>query len=108
MHVVFGPHDVKVWKTMEGCSSPILKGQRFESVYVISAQTTYVDKARKNETVHLWHAHLGHVSYNKLKVMMKKSMLKGLPHLDVMEDIVSVGCQFGKAHQLLYEDSKSN
>ena len=46
------------------------------------------------------------MSYTKLKVMMKKSMLKGLPELDVMEDIICAGCQFSKAHQLPYEDSK--
>ncbi|XP_057251820.1 uncharacterized protein LOC130591886 [Beta vulgaris subsp. vulgaris] len=91
-HVVFGPRDVKVYKTMEGNSSFILEGRRPESVYVMSAQTTYVDKARKNETADLWHACLGHVSYNKLEVTMKKSMLKGLPQLDIKEDIVCVGC----------------
>ena len=64
-----------------------MEERRFESVYVMSAQTAYVDKARKNETTDLWHARLGHMSYNKLKVMMKKSMVKGLPQLDVKEDI---------------------
>ena len=49
---------------------------------------------------------LGHVSYFKLSVMVKKSMLKGLPQLDVRTDTVCVGCQYGKAHQLPYEESK--
>ncbi|KAL3501348.1 hypothetical protein ACH5RR_035800 [Cinchona calisaya] len=35
----------------------------------------------------------GHVSYHKLKIMMMKSMLKGLPQLDVGDDIVCTGCQ---------------
>ena len=83
---------------MKDNSTPILEGQRLESIYVMSAQTTYVDKTRKNETADLWHARLGHVSYTKLKVMMKKSMLKGLLELDVKEDIICVGCQFSKAH----------
>ncbi|XP_048493070.1 uncharacterized mitochondrial protein AtMg00300-like [Beta vulgaris subsp. vulgaris] len=91
---------------MEGNSYPILEGRYLQSFYVMCAQTTYVDKARKNETADLWHAHFGHVDYNKLEVMIKKSMLKGLPQLDVKEDIVCAGCQFGKAHQLPYEDSK--
>ena len=33
-------------------------------------------------------------------------MLNGLPQLDVKEDVVFAGCQFGKAHQLPYEESK--
>ena len=37
---------------------------------------------------------------------MKKTMLKGLPQLDVRAEIVCTGCQYGKAHQLPYEDSK--
>jgi len=45
----------------------------------MAAQDAYVDKARKNEIEDLWHARLGHVSYHKLKVMMQKSMVKGLP-----------------------------
>ena len=37
---------------------------------------------------------------------MKKSMLKGLPQLDVREDTISASCQYGKEHQLPYEDFK--
>ncbi|XP_075650203.1 uncharacterized protein LOC142620778 [Castanea sativa] len=37
---------------------------------------------------------------------MSKSMLKGLPQLECREDIVYVGCQYGKAHQLPYRESK--
>jgi transposase InsO family protein len=77
-----------------------------ESVYVMSAESTYVDKTRKNETVDLWHARLGHVSYHKLKVMMNKSLVKGIPQLECREDKVYVGCQYGKAHQLPYQESK--
>ncbi|KAL3520667.1 hypothetical protein ACH5RR_018816 [Cinchona calisaya] len=60
----------------------------------MSAQETYVDKTRKNETVDLWHARLDHVSYYKLKIMMKKSMLKDLPQLEFREDTVCAGCQY--------------
>ena len=42
----------------------------------------------------------------RLKVMIKKYMLKGLPQLDVWEDTICVSCQYGKAHQLPYEVSK--
>ncbi|KAL0367866.1 UNVERIFIED_CONTAM: Retrovirus-related Pol polyprotein from transposon TNT 1-94 [Sesamum radiatum] len=58
-----------------------------------------------NETADLWHMRLSHVSYSKLDTMMKKSMLKGLPKLEVRRDTVYAGCQYGKAHQLPYEES---
>ncbi|KAF7836005.1 Retrovirus-related Pol polyprotein from transposon TNT 1-94 [Senna tora] len=86
-------------------SAPIMEGRRVESVYVMSAQEAYVDKTRKNETADLWHARLGHVGYHKLKVMMNKQMLKGLPQLEVRDNVVCAGCQYGKAHQLPYEES---
>ncbi|KAM2885890.1 hypothetical protein COP2_013014 [Malus domestica] len=38
--------------------------------------------------------------------MVKKSMRKGLPQLDVRTYTVCAGCQYGKAHQLPYEESK--
>ncbi|KAL0451639.1 UNVERIFIED_CONTAM: Retrovirus-related Pol polyprotein from transposon TNT 1-94 [Sesamum latifolium] len=68
-------------------------------------ETAYVDKARRNETADLWHMRLSHVSYSKLDTMMKKSMLKGLPKLEVRRDTVCAGYQYSKAHQLPYEES---
>ena len=48
-------------------------------VYMMSMKLAYVNKTTKNETINLWHARLRHVGYNRLKVMIKKQMLKGLP-----------------------------
>ena len=104
--VLFGPQDVKVYRDLEIMEKPMIKGRRLESVYVMSAETAYVDKTRKNETADLWHMRLSHVSYSKLTVMMEKSMLKGLPQLKVRKDTICTGCQYGKAHQLPYEESK--
>ncbi|KAL0377901.1 UNVERIFIED_CONTAM: Retrovirus-related Pol polyprotein from transposon RE1 [Sesamum radiatum] len=103
--VLFGPQDVKVYRNVEILGEPVMMGRRMESVYVMSAETAYVDKARRNETADLWHMRLSHVSYSKLDTMMKKSMLKGLPKLEVRSDTVCAGCQYGKAHQLPYEES---
>lgn len=54
----------------------------------------------------MWHARLGHISYHKLKVMINKSILIGLAQLDVRTDTTCVGCQYGKAYQLPYEELK--
>ena len=76
-----------------------------DSIYVLLVEDAYVEKTRSNETTNLWHARLGHVNYHKLKMMMNKSSLRGLPNLDVRTDIVCAGCQYGKAHQLPYKES---
>ncbi|RVW59275.1 Retrovirus-related Pol polyprotein from transposon TNT 1-94 [Vitis vinifera] len=94
--VLFGPQDVKVYRDLEIMEEPVIKGRRLESVYVMSAETAYVDKTRKNETTNLWHMRLSHISYSKLTVMMKKSMLKGLPQLEVRKDTICAGCQYAK------------
>jgi len=97
-YVVFGPKDVKVYRSLKPTSPPLMEGRRLESVYVMSAQDAYIDKERKRETVDLWHARLGHLSYHKLKVMMQKSMVKGLPQLEIRHNIIYTGCQYRKAH----------
>ncbi|KAL0311277.1 UNVERIFIED_CONTAM: hypothetical protein Sangu_2422400 [Sesamum angustifolium] len=40
-----------------------------------------------------------------LDTMMNNSMLKGVSKLEVRRDTVCAGCQYGKAHQLPYEES---
>ena len=103
---MFGPQDVKVYHNLEIAKEPLIKRQRLKLVYVMSTETSYIDKTKKNETTDLWHMRLSHVSYSKLAVIIKKSMLKGLPQLEVGTGIMCVGCQYGKAHQLPYEEPK--
>ncbi|KAI3703127.1 hypothetical protein L6452_28883 [Arctium lappa] len=105
-YVVFGPQYVKVYNDLKVAGTQTMEGQRLDSVYVMSAQTAYVEKTRRNETTDLWHMRLSHVSYFKLEMMMKKETLRGLPKLDVKTDTICAGCQYGKAHQLPYEESK--
>ena len=104
--VVFGPNDVKVYHNFKVSGTPLIEGRRMDFIYVMSAETAYVNKTRKNETVDLWNARLSHVSYSKLKTIINKSILNGLPQLDIREDMVCVGCQYGKAHQLPFKESK--
>ncbi|CAL1391007.1 unnamed protein product [Linum trigynum] len=95
------PHQ-KVYRNLQPTLDKITQGRKLESVYVMSAEVAYANTTRSMMTS-LWHARFGHIGYQKFRVMMKKSMLKGLPHLDISEDIVCVGCQYGKARQLPYE-----
>lgn len=57
----------------------------------MSAEAAYVNKKQKNETTNLWHGRLDHLSYNKLKIVIKKIMLKELSQLvDITEDMIYV------------------
>ncbi|XP_022023791.1 uncharacterized protein LOC110924058 [Helianthus annuus] len=85
-YVVFGPNDVRVFEKFETPSKPILQGHRRESVYVLSAETTYVEKTKNSQIVDLWHQRLGHVGYEKLGIIMKKDSVVGLPKLEVNKD----------------------
>ncbi|XXG49381.1 hypothetical protein AAC387_Pa02g3583 [Persea americana] len=104
--VVFGPNNVNVYRNVKLCEKPIMTRQRLDSIYVMSAKSAYVRKTHQNDTADLWHARLEHVGYNRLKVMMDKSMVKGLPQLEVHKDTVCEGCQYGKAHQQPYTEAK--
>ncbi|XP_038896558.1 uncharacterized protein LOC120084811 [Benincasa hispida] len=90
--VVFEPGSVKVYHNLKVSGMSLMEGRRIDSIYVMSSETTYVNKTRKSEIVDMWHARFSHFSYRKLKIMMNKSMLKGLPQLDVKEDMVYAGC----------------
>ncbi|KAJ0445113.1 putative RNA-directed DNA polymerase [Helianthus annuus] len=103
---LFGPTDVKIFEKFETSSVPILQGKRNDTVYVLSAESVYVEKAKQNETADLWHARLSHVGYDRLEVMMKKELVRGLPSLEIKKEVVCAGCQYGKAHQLPYELSE--
>ncbi|KAG6499850.1 hypothetical protein ZIOFF_039645 [Zingiber officinale] len=104
-YVLFGPENIKVYRNLKISETPTMEGQRLESLYVMSAESAYIDKTRKSETAVIWHMRLGHVNYSKLNMMMQKSMLKGLPLLDIRTDTICAGCQYGKAHQLPYQES---
>ncbi|KAK0595628.1 hypothetical protein LWI29_008485 [Acer saccharum] len=61
-----------------------------------------------NDNTSVWHARLGHLHMNKLKVMVQKSLVKDLPNLKFFDNRgVCEGCQYGKAHRLPFDRSFS-
>jgi hypothetical protein len=44
---------VKVYHNLEIAKEPLIKRQRLKLVYVMSAETSYIDKTKKNETTDL-------------------------------------------------------
>lgn len=104
--VVFGLEDIKDYRELKILGTPFMEGWKENSIYVMFAESTYVDKVNNNEMMDLLHEKPGHVGYYKLKTMMSKQMLKGLPQLEVKVDNVCSGCQYEKAHYLPYDESK--
>jgi len=53
---MFRPEDVKVYRlhrNLKPIEEPIMEGRKLESIYVMSAESTHIDKAQKNEIVYL-------------------------------------------------------
>lgn len=92
---------------MEVIGTPIIKRRRTDSGYVLFSESAYVDNTQKNVTTNFRHEHLNHVSYNKLKKKMNNDILRGLSQVYIRIDIVCAGCQFGKAHQLAFNESEN-
>ena len=105
-YVLFGPEDVKVLANADVRGDILMEGRKVKKLYVLSAGTAYIDKTCQHETADLWHGRLAHVNYNRLKAMMKKEMVRGLPCLEMRNGVVCAGCQFGKAHRQPFGESK--
>ena len=43
-YVLFGPQDVKIYVNLKISEKPLIEGQKSKSIYVMSVETTYVDK----------------------------------------------------------------
>ncbi|KAH0661325.1 hypothetical protein KY284_026256 [Solanum tuberosum] len=52
-YVLFGPQDVRIYRDLEVKEELVIKGQRLNSIYVMSAEIAYIDKTRKNEMADL-------------------------------------------------------
>ena len=87
-YVLFGPQNVKVFRDLKISEKPTMEGRRLESVYVMSAESAYVDKTRRNETADLWHMRLGHVSYSKLSVMSRYMQNLKKSHLEAVRRVL--------------------
>ncbi|KAM1031938.1 hypothetical protein ACFX2I_035575 [Malus domestica] len=107
--VLFGPKDVKFLRNIEILKADVVHtGRRVKDTFVLSASSSYIDKVSCNENASLWHARLGHVNMEKLKVMVQKNLVNGLLNISSFPSkVICEGCQFGKAHRLPFAKSDS-
>ncbi|KAG6499797.1 hypothetical protein ZIOFF_039589 [Zingiber officinale] len=107
--VLFGPRDVKFLRNVKEIKADVVHtGTRVNDLFVLSASNSYIEKMSSNDNSSLWHARLGHLNMTKLKVMIQRKLVDGLPDLSKVEDgKICEGCQFGKAHRLPFKSSNS-
>ena len=68
--VLFSPRDVKfLWNIKELKADVIHTSKRVKNLFVLLASDSYIEKMSNNDNSHLWHAILGHLNLDKLKVM---------------------------------------
>jgi len=80
--VLFGPRDVKFLRNVKELKADVVHtGTRVKNLFVLSASDSYIEKMNNNDNSHLWHARLGHLNMDKLKVMVKLKLVNGLPNL---------------------------
>ena len=105
--VLFGPKNVKFLKNIRVLDADVIQtGERVKDLYVLLASSSYVEKMSCNDNVSVWHARLGHVNMEKLKVMVQKKLVNGLPNLaNFNQKEICEGCQFGKSHRLPFDKS---
>lgn len=107
--VLFGIHDVKFLRNVKFLKVDVIHtGRRVKDTFVLPASSSYIDKVSCNENPSLWHSILGHVKFDKLKVMVQKNLVKGLPSLTTFPSKeVYEGCQFDKSHCLPFKVCQS-
>ena len=58
------------------------------------------------DSTHLWHKRLGHVSYQSLNYLQKNDMVKTLPVIETDQKVCEI-CQFGKQTRLPFPSSQA-
>ncbi|KAA8537014.1 hypothetical protein F0562_029492 [Nyssa sinensis] len=108
-YVLFYPNDVKIISNIKHLEADVIfTGKRKDSLYVLSASDAYVEKTGQSASVTLWHARLGHVGYQLLQKISTKKLLDGVPLFkEIHQDVVCLGCQYGKSHRLPFPNSKN-
>ncbi|KAL8094980.1 hypothetical protein AgCh_036473 [Apium graveolens] len=104
-YILFRPNDVKFLQNLKELQADVIHtGKYVNALYVLSASTSYVEKLSNCENASLWYERLGHINMNKLKVMVEKKLVDGLPNLKAFgKGEICEGCQYGKAHRLPFE-----
>ena len=54
--IVFSPKDINVYQQVKIVNTPIMEGQKVDSMYVLLVEDAYVEKTKGGDTTDLWPA----------------------------------------------------
>ncbi|KAG6495208.1 hypothetical protein ZIOFF_043001 [Zingiber officinale] len=78
--VLFGPRDVKFLRNVKEIKADVVHtGTRVKDLFVLPTSNSYIEKMRSNDTSSLWHARLGHINMTKMRAIIQKKLVEGLP-----------------------------
>jgi hypothetical protein len=62
----------------------------------------------KNDEIWLWHKRLGHLSFNQLVKLGRKSVVQDMPKISKPENVVYKSCQFGKQSRVQFKEKENS
>ena len=78
-YVLFGAKDVRVLKEFKTPLVSFPRGHKTEVVYVLNAESAYVERAKGKSMADLWQQRMGHTKFEKLDLVMDKNWVFVLP-----------------------------
>jgi len=91
--------DSSFCKVLDKNDSCVFIGNRDNNVYTIDMNNVISNiscLSAINEDSWLWHKRLGHASFDHLSRIGSKGVVKGIPNVKFIKDMICDACQFGK------------
>ncbi|KAK4837504.1 hypothetical protein QYF36_005996 [Acer negundo] len=86
-YLLFRPKGVKFLRNLKKVEADVVHSRkRVKDLFVLFASNSYVQKMSSNDNTSVWHARLGHLHMNKLKVMVQKSLVKDFLNLKFFDN----------------------
>jgi transposase InsO family protein len=89
--------DKKVCRILDQEGACVLSGHRTnDACYGLTEDVSMSCNSVKIDTVNLWHHRLGHINYTDLSKISSSEVVRGLPKLPRLRDVICGPCQVGK------------
>jgi hypothetical protein len=62
----------------------------------------------KHDEIWLWHKTLGHISFNQLVKLGRKSVVQDMPKISKPKNVVYKSCQFGKQSSVQFKEKENS
>ena len=88
-------------RVLDSSGELVFKISRFEGIFranfcISSASSPRCLVASVSHDLVLWHRRLGHIGFDHLTRVSSKDLIRGLPRLKAVRDLVCTPCRYGK------------